>query len=193
MDFFTKNIRYLRKQKGLRQSDFAKDLNVSRATINNYEAGRSKPDLSTLEILTTYFGVSSTELLDVDLEESKKDISNIAFTIKHSKIPLDYDINRTYQLFKTDKDASILLEKAIQLKEILNEGKEQYDEFFSDNLHIIGIRYGNKNPNSRDNSEFFIKNKDSITELQKFIEVYSKAFVELNKAVRTARDKFNLD
>jgi transcriptional regulator with XRE-family HTH domain len=51
-------IRKLRKEKNISIDDLAKIINVSRATINNYERGAHEPKLKTWEKLADFFGVS---------------------------------------------------------------------------------------------------------------------------------------
>ncbi|HGY11382.1 MAG TPA: XRE family transcriptional regulator, partial [Desulfobacterales bacterium] len=42
-----RNLRHLRKLKGLTQEQFADDLNISRSRIGSYEEGRSEPSIET--------------------------------------------------------------------------------------------------------------------------------------------------
>lgn len=66
--YLGKNLRYLRKQKGLTQSDIANKLDIKRTMISAYEEGRSEPKLSSLNILAGVFNVSVDELLNRDIE-----------------------------------------------------------------------------------------------------------------------------
>lgn len=56
----------LRKQKGVTQSQMAKDTGLSRGQIANYEVGSRQPDFETLKKLSDYFGVSADYLLGRD-------------------------------------------------------------------------------------------------------------------------------
>lgn len=53
----------LRKEKGLLQKEVANYLNVTVATISNYEKGVHAPDLTTLSKLADFFDVSTDYLL----------------------------------------------------------------------------------------------------------------------------------
>lgn len=53
----------LRKEKGLLQKEVANYLNVTVATISNYEKGVHSPDLNTLIRLADFFDVSTDYLL----------------------------------------------------------------------------------------------------------------------------------
>ena len=52
-----RNLRHLRKLKGLTQEQFADDLNISRSRIGSYEEGRSEPSIETLVIISSYFNL----------------------------------------------------------------------------------------------------------------------------------------
>lgn len=56
-------IKNLRKQNHLTQYQLAKELQMSRTTITNYENDYSSPDLDTLVALANYFHVSTDYLL----------------------------------------------------------------------------------------------------------------------------------
>lgn len=70
-------IRELRKKNHLSQSRVAKDLQMSRTTITNYENNYSNPDLDTLVALAEYFNVSTDYLLSHATTETspRKEIS----------------------------------------------------------------------------------------------------------------------
>jgi transcriptional regulator with XRE-family HTH domain len=70
--YLGKNLRYLRKQKGLTQSDIADKLDIKRTMISAYEEGRSEPKLASLNILASVFNVSVDELLNRDIELAGK-------------------------------------------------------------------------------------------------------------------------
>ncbi len=75
MSYAGKNLRYLRKQKGWTQEEFANKLNVKRSLIGAYEEERAEPKLEVLEILSSLFKLSLDELLLKDLTEEPKGIS----------------------------------------------------------------------------------------------------------------------
>ena len=60
---FGKLLTQLRREKGVLQKDVANQLNVTVATISNYEKGVHLPDLNTLIMLADYFDVSTDYLL----------------------------------------------------------------------------------------------------------------------------------
>ena len=58
------NIRRARTRRHLTQDDLAQAVHTTRQTISNYETGRSRPDVETLQRLADALGVELTELLD---------------------------------------------------------------------------------------------------------------------------------
>lgn len=67
MSFLASNLRHLRKQKSITQSELADQLSVKRAMISAYEDGRSEPKLGTLKSLCEILEVGLEELLDHDI------------------------------------------------------------------------------------------------------------------------------
>lgn len=63
----SQNIKYLRKQAGLTQSDLAERLGLKRPVIGAYEEGRAEPRLQTLQHMSAFFEVSVDALLSTDL------------------------------------------------------------------------------------------------------------------------------
>ncbi len=58
------NIRRARVRRKLTQDDLAQTVHTTRQTISNYETGRSRPNVETLQRLADALGVELTELLD---------------------------------------------------------------------------------------------------------------------------------
>lgn len=65
---FSKNLRYLRIQQNMTQTDLGHILNVTHQTISNYENNSRICDLDTLIRISEYFNVSIDELLKKKLE-----------------------------------------------------------------------------------------------------------------------------
>ena len=60
---FAKNMKKLRKAKGLSQGDIHRTTGIDRAYISNLEAGKQNPTLETIAKIAESLGVSSGELL----------------------------------------------------------------------------------------------------------------------------------
>lgn len=63
---FNKRIRELRFEKGLKQSDVAKHLKVTPATVTRWENKTQEPDYLTLALLAQFFNVSTDYLLGLE-------------------------------------------------------------------------------------------------------------------------------
>ncbi|MEE3451614.1 MAG: helix-turn-helix transcriptional regulator [Acutalibacteraceae bacterium] len=61
---FAENLKQLRKTKGLTQTQFASEFNISSGTIAMWETGKRMPDTETLKKIAQYFNVSIDYLLD---------------------------------------------------------------------------------------------------------------------------------
>ena len=56
-------IKELRKAKGLRQTDVARETCIDQKTLSNYEIGRTNPDSYSIVQLSDFFGVTADYLL----------------------------------------------------------------------------------------------------------------------------------
>lgn len=61
---FSENLKHLRKIKGITQTQFAAEFNISSGTIAMWETGKRMPDSETLKRIAQYFNVSIDYLLD---------------------------------------------------------------------------------------------------------------------------------
>ena len=69
--FAGKNLKYLRKLRGLTQEEFAAKLQIKRSLLGAYEEERAEPRIDVLETVSDLFKVSLDELLRRDLNESR--------------------------------------------------------------------------------------------------------------------------
>ncbi|HOI00996.1 MAG TPA: LexA family transcriptional regulator [Bacteroidales bacterium] len=68
-NFFSSNIRLLRKRKGKTQDDVAFALGMKRSTLSGYENEVAQPGIPALVQFSTYFGVAVDTLIRVDLSQ----------------------------------------------------------------------------------------------------------------------------
>lgn len=61
----------LRKQRGIKQEDLARDLKVSRQTIGSLENGRYNPSILLAFKIARYFGTTIEDIFIYDEEEEK--------------------------------------------------------------------------------------------------------------------------
>jgi putative transcriptional regulator len=62
-------IEQIRKERGIRQDEFAKLLGVSRQTISSLETGRYNPSIFLAYKIAKYFGMTIEEVFIFDEEE----------------------------------------------------------------------------------------------------------------------------
>lgn len=67
-NFFSKNLRHLRQQKGLSQDDLCLKIGCSKSALSQYERGSSEPTLHVIDSIVRYFGVDFDSLTHKDLE-----------------------------------------------------------------------------------------------------------------------------
>ncbi len=75
MNLFAHRLKELREQKGLKQKELAKLINVSQKTISAYETGRAQPPMQTLQELAKIFDVTVDFLLGIT-DSPTKSVSN---------------------------------------------------------------------------------------------------------------------
>lgn len=109
---FAQILTNLREEKGVYQKELAACLNVSIATISNYENGVHHPDLDTLCRIADYFGVTTDYLLGRSSYIFNPD--TLARPLTRDYTVADF-LDTTLSLSK--KDMSSLLEYAEYLKQ----------------------------------------------------------------------------
>lgn len=67
MSIISENIKYLRKQAGYTQEQFANVVGIKRSVVGAYEEARAEPRLQTLMSIAEVLNVTSDDLITVDL------------------------------------------------------------------------------------------------------------------------------
>lgn len=67
-----KNLKYLRKLRGLTQEEFAAKLGIKRSLLGAYEEERAEPRIDVLEVVCDIFKLTMDEILRSDLSEKTK-------------------------------------------------------------------------------------------------------------------------
>ncbi len=78
MHYFAKNLKYLRRQKGLSQQELAAGLGLNRGNIASYEKQSAEPSMANLNRIGKFFKIELSELIEKDLSEKSKMISSLA-------------------------------------------------------------------------------------------------------------------
>ena len=63
---FGKNLRVLRNEKNLSQTDLGNIFSVSRQTISSWESGQREPSIDTLVNIAKFFNVTTDYLLGTE-------------------------------------------------------------------------------------------------------------------------------
>lgn len=108
------NIKVLRRQKGYTQESLSKELGKTKATVSDYEKGKSLPPLDILLKMCELFQVSLDTLVIVDLEKE-------GYTPDHSP-PKDSSSPPNPELLNR-----LLVQK---LEEVAEELKANYPEAY---------------------------------------------------------------
>jgi transcriptional regulator with XRE-family HTH domain len=69
MSYLNDNIKYLRKQKGFTQAEFAERIGVKRSLIGAYEEHRAEPKIETIQKMAYLFNLSLEALINQDLSK----------------------------------------------------------------------------------------------------------------------------
>ena len=64
-------IEQIRKERGIRQEEFAKSMGVSRQTISSLENGRYNPSITLAHKIAKYFGMSIEDVFIFEEEDLK--------------------------------------------------------------------------------------------------------------------------
>ena len=67
-------IEEIRKEKGIRQEDFAKSMGVSRQTISSLENGRYNPSITLAYKIAKYFEMTIEEVFVFEEEDLKQEV-----------------------------------------------------------------------------------------------------------------------
>lgn len=73
MNYFSKNLRFLRTKKALGIHQF-ESLGIKKGTMSNYELAKTEPKFETLQRLSKFFGISIDDFINQDLEQLEKNV-----------------------------------------------------------------------------------------------------------------------
>ena len=72
MSNIAKNLKYLRKKKGLTQQQFADEMGIKRASVGAYEEERADPKYDLLNKIASYYGLTMDELANDTINDKWK-------------------------------------------------------------------------------------------------------------------------
>lgn len=109
-----KNIRNLRKEKGLTQAELGKRLNVTQQMIGQYENGKNSPQMDTLKKIASALEVKVADIMGIStyLDEVESDIKRTTSFYDYLGL-LGYEIGQgeheDYQMHIKETDTYIEL------------------------------------------------------------------------------------
>lgn len=110
----------LRKERGILQKELAAYLNMTVATVSNYEKGVHTPDLKTLVKLADFYDVSTDYLLQ--RTRYKANISTL-----NKRLSADYTVsdlmNTTLELDRHNTDALLDYYELLSMRNSINHPK----------------------------------------------------------------------
>jgi transcriptional regulator with XRE-family HTH domain len=86
MNYFSKNLTYLRKSNELSQAEIANKLGFkTHSRLSNYENGISEPDLEILNRLSEFYKIPIDDLIKRDISEYPTDVFNTQNTVEEKE------------------------------------------------------------------------------------------------------------
>ena len=89
MSYSNQNLKYLRKQRGWTQEEFATKLNIKRSLLGAYEEERAEPRYEVLEAVCDLFKLTMDDLLRKDLSNQEANYLSQRRAMKMSSGPAE--------------------------------------------------------------------------------------------------------
>lgn len=77
MENIKNKIKELRISKNLTQQQLANELHVTKQAISKWEKGKSVPDITSIELIASFFGVSADYLINDSIEETDSETPTV--------------------------------------------------------------------------------------------------------------------
>ena len=119
MNRFSTNLKILRENNNLKQTELAKKLNISSAAYSNYETGRREPNIEILLKISDLFNVSVDDLI------TKNNLPLIEHIIKDEKNNSIYNIEEFNMISVLKEKQKYYTQKKISINKLIDS---QLDE-----------------------------------------------------------------
>jgi len=106
-----KEIRFLRKEMGLKGRDFANLVSVDNATLSRWENGKTKPSVKADRLIRVLYAIKmkpAKELASITFKAISRGQSEIAIHVMTTKEEINLAFKRANYLFHKDIDVPIL-------------------------------------------------------------------------------------
>ena len=128
MSLFAKNLRFLRKQRGLNQDEISGLFNKRANTVGNWENGKIEPGIGELVKLADFFKIGLQQLLHTDLQEKAFEVmDSTADPAPDKQTSLNYTVNENSDSLapETSQDSFwLILRELRSISEKLDELKQ---------------------------------------------------------------------
>jgi transcriptional regulator with XRE-family HTH domain len=121
-EYFRKNLKFLRKERGLKQDEMQDSTGISGSTWSDYERGKSKPDIEQIVLISELFQVTADDLLRIDIEVDRANVHLIEKSEKKKSDPIVHPIvhlNKEKDRFNQDLKVTIVAEDGAKYGEKL--------------------------------------------------------------------------
>ena len=109
-----KNLKTLRKEKGISQKSLGEEIGVSQQSINKYENYNIEPDISTLIHLAKFFNTSVDYLIgNTDI----RPVAELAMSFKPSQDEMDL-IDEYRKMTESEKEMVLALLRKFNSKQV---------------------------------------------------------------------------
>lgn len=128
------NIRKLRVERGMRQTDLALAVGVSNKTISSWEVGRTEPNMGDLERLSVALHCEKTDIIDGQvkrLEAYSTVINTLAMPNTDSNVT-ETDLAKLFEMKK---------ERENKIESLNEELKTVTEELYEIEMQILKVKY----------------------------------------------------
>ena len=108
-----KNLKMLRKEKGISQKSLGEEIGVSQQSINKYENYNIEPDISTLIHLAEFFNTSVDYLIG---NTEIRPVAELAMSLKPTQDEIEL-INEHRRMTDSEREVVLMLLKKYNNKE----------------------------------------------------------------------------
>ncbi|MDR0906154.1 MAG: helix-turn-helix domain-containing protein [Oscillospiraceae bacterium] len=124
-------LKALRKRRDLTQEQLAETLGVSFQAVSKWETNAAYPDISLFPIIANFYGVTTDELLGVDISKAKEKVQ--AYIAEINSLHLRWKEDETIALCRKaclefPGNLELMFNLAVQLRWFADGSPESYDE-----------------------------------------------------------------
>jgi len=121
METIGKNIKFAREEKGMAQNTLAASLNISAASVSNWEKGKRMPDITNLIAICNILNVESDQILGLKATPTKAN-KNKAQLLENNLSEMEFDLLAKFRQLNKDNKYKCMSE-LIDLLERQSEEK----------------------------------------------------------------------